>query len=150
MAGRRKGAAILTRLEIQIMQVLWKNGPGNVQEVQTKLVSDPPLAYTTVQTVLNTLERKGKVKRTLKGRAYTYCAHASKDKAMLGALKEFIERIFDGSSEDLVMSLIKARQVDPERIAELTRGLARHAEKENIPVVPDAPGRSKPSGGNDR
>ena len=137
MAGRRKGVAVLTPLELQIMQVLWKDGPANVQEVQTKLSSEPPLAYTTVQTVLNTLERKSKVKRALKGRAYTYRAVASRDKAMLSAVKELVEKMFGGSSEDLIMSLIKARQVDPARIAELTRSLAEpakevDAEKEKI------------------
>lgn len=125
MGGRRKGVAALTPLELKVMQVLWQSGPGNVQEVQAKLSSDPPLAYTTVQTVLNTLERKGKVKRTLDGRAYTYRAYASRDKAMLVAVRELVERMFGGSSEDLVMSLIKARQVDPARIAELTRSLPR-------------------------
>ena len=131
MAGRRKRAAVLTPLELQIMHVLWQAGPGNVQEVQQKLSSEPPLAYTTVQTVLNTLQRKGKVKRTLSGRAYTYRAVASRDKAMLVAVKELVEKMFGGSSEDLIMSLIKARQVDPARIAELTRSLAE------IPAGPE-------------
>lgn len=109
------------------MQVLWEHGPGNVQDVQVKLPSDPPLAYTTVQTVLNNLEQKGKVKRTLKGRAFTYRAAASRDKAMLGLVKDLVEKMFGGSSEALVMSLIKARQVDPERIAELSRSLSEYS-----------------------
>jgi predicted transcriptional regulator len=127
MAGRRKGVAVLTPLELQIMQVLWSDGASNVQEVQAKLATEPPLAYTTVQTVLNTLERKGKVKRTLKGRAFTYRAAASKDKAMLSLVKDLVEKMFGGSSEDLIMSLIKARQVDPARIAELSRSLSDYA-----------------------
>ena len=126
MAGRRKGVAAFTPLELQIMQVLWEHGPGSVQEVQVKLSSEPPLAYTTVQTVLNNLEQKGKVKRTLKGRAFTYRASASRDKAMLGLVRDMVEKLFGGSSEELVMSLIKARQVDPERIAELSRGLREY------------------------
>ena len=129
MTGRRKGMAALTPLELQMMQVLWREGPSNVQEVQANLLTEPPLAYTTVQTVLNNLEQKGKVKRTLKGRAFTYRATASKDKAMLGLVKELVEKMFGGSSEDLVMSLIKARQVDPARIAELARRLAQDESK---------------------
>ena len=54
----------------RVMHVLWETGPANVQTVQKKLKSD--LAYTTVQTMLNILERKGKAKRTLKNRAYFY------------------------------------------------------------------------------
>ena len=54
----------LTPLELEIMHVLWETGPANVQTVQQKLKRE--LAYTTVQTMLNILERKGKAKRTLK------------------------------------------------------------------------------------
>jgi predicted transcriptional regulator len=60
----------LTPLELEIMHVLWETGPANVQTVQQALKRD--LAYTTVQTMLNILERKGKAKRTLKNRAYYY------------------------------------------------------------------------------
>jgi len=72
MAGRRKGVSSLTPLEIQIMQVLWSEGPGNVMHVQKNLPSGTDLAYNTVQTMLNILHRKGRVRRTLKGRSYTY------------------------------------------------------------------------------
>jgi len=59
----------LTPLELEIMKVLWETGPATVQSVQEKLPGEPKLAYTTVQTMLNVLHRKNKVKRTLKGRA---------------------------------------------------------------------------------
>ncbi len=132
MVGRRKGSGELTPLELEIMQVLWQHGPGNVQAVQESLEGKPrpggSLAYTTVQTMLNILQRKGKVRRSLAGRAYVYRAAVSKDKAILGAVRDLVERMFAGSSEDLVMSLIKTRQVDPERIAELSRSLSRNAK----------------------
>jgi len=60
----------LTPLELRVMQVLWTGGPSNVQAVQQGLRED--LAYTTVQTMLNVLLRKGHVTRTLVGRAYEY------------------------------------------------------------------------------
>jgi len=121
MAGRRKSVNSLTPLELQIMQVLWSEGPCNVQQVQACLASSTELAYNTVQTMLNVLHRKGRVHRSLEGRAYVYCTVASKETVMGQALRDFVERMFGGSSEDLVMSLIKSRQVDPRRIADLTR-----------------------------
>ena len=124
MIGRRKGSSSLTALELQIMQVLWRDGPGSVLEVQTRLSASNELAYTTVQTVLNTLERKGKVARELDGRAFTYKALASKESVLTQAIRDLAERMFGGSSEDLVMSLIKSRQVDPARIADLSRIVA--------------------------
>src|SRR5262249_50084897 len=60
----------LTPLELEIMNILWETGAANVHTVQERL--DRELAYTTVQTMLNILHRKGRVKRTLKDRAYVY------------------------------------------------------------------------------
>jgi predicted transcriptional regulator len=123
MAGRKKGSAALTPLELQIMQVLWQDGPANVQEVQERLGSDQQLAYTTVQTMLNVLHRKGKVKRSLSGRAYIYRPVVSKEKALYQAIHDLVDRMFGGSPEELVMSLIKSKQIKPERLAELSRRL---------------------------
>jgi predicted transcriptional regulator len=111
----------LTKLELQIMQVIWRRGTSNVTEVQEAL--EQSLAYTTVQTMLNILCRKEKLKRKLHGRAYEYAAAVSEAKASGHALRDLVDRMFGGSSEELVMSLIKTRQIDPKRIAELTRRL---------------------------
>lgn len=109
---RRRGKASdsLTPLELQIMQVLWREGAGNVQHVQTHLPAGTELAYTTVQTMLNVLERKGRVRRTLKGRAFEYSAAVSEEKVLGQAVRDLVQRMFGGSPEDLVMSLIKSRR----------------------------------------
>jgi BlaI family penicillinase repressor len=112
----------LTKLELQIMQVIWKLSASNgssVKDVQNGLRQ--PLAYTTVQTMLNILERKGKLRRKLRGRAYVYSAAVSEAKASRHAVRDLVDRMFGGSADELVMSLIKSRQIDPKRIAELTR-----------------------------
>ena len=116
----------LTKLELQIMQAIWRVGPSNVAAVQEALAQD--LAYTTVQTMLNILERKGKLKRTLQGRAFVYSATVSEAKASTHAVRDLVDRMFGGSSEDLVMSLIKNRQIDPKKIAELSRRLEAEGE----------------------
>src|SRR5271168_4604495 len=100
------------------MQVIWKRGPSNVSSVQGEL--EPPLAYTTVQTMLNILERKGKLKRELQGRAFVYTATISEAKALGQGVRDLIDRMFGGSSEELVMSLLKTRQIDGKKLAELT------------------------------
>ena len=69
----------LTPLELEIMQVLWQSGPCTVAEVQPKLQAQ--LAYTTVQTMLNVLLRKKKVKRVQEGRAYRYRPVVSRERA---------------------------------------------------------------------
>jgi predicted transcriptional regulator len=118
----------LTKLELQIMQVIWRHGTSNVGEVQEAL--EQSLAYTTVQTMLNILCRKGKLKRKLLGRAYEYSAAVSEAKALGHAVRDLVDRMFGGSSEELVMSLIKSRQIDPKRIAELTRRLEEEGSGE--------------------
>jgi predicted transcriptional regulator len=107
----------LTPLELQIMNVLWQRGPSNVQEVQKALGS--PLAYTTVQTMLNVLHRKGRVKRTLRGRAYEYEALLTREGATGNAVRDVIDRVFGGSVEGLLMTLVKTKQLDAKKLARL-------------------------------
>lgn len=116
----------LTRLELQIMQALWKLGPASVSDVQKALPQK--LAYTTVQTMLNILQRKGRLRRKLRGRAYVYNATFTEDRATRHAVRDLVDRMFGGCADQLVMSLIKSRQIDPKRIAELTRRLDEENE----------------------
>lgn len=116
----------LTALELRIMQVIWNRGSSSVGEVQAEL--DPPLAYTTVQTMLNILARKGKLSRRLDGRAYVYAARVSQARALGQGVRDLIDRMFGGSSEALVMSLLHNRQIDPGKLAELTERFGRQSE----------------------
>lgn len=131
MVGRKKGTGSLTPLELKIMQVLWSEGGCNVQQAQRGLAPNVELAYNTVQTMLNILHRKGRVKRTLEGRAYVYRALASKEKVLGAAVKDLVERMFGGSPEELVMSLIKSRQLDVEQIKKLSRKLGLEAQADD-------------------
>ena len=121
MAGRRSGsgsaATGMTPLELKIMQVLWRLGPCQVQAVQQELEGE--LAYTTVQTMLNVLHKKSRVTRRLRGRAYEYRAAVSQEKTLGTAVGDLVERMFGGSPEELVMSLVKSRQLDAGRLAKL-------------------------------
>jgi BlaI family penicillinase repressor len=111
----------LTKLELQIMQAIWKLGASTVGDVQQGL--EQPLAYTTVQTMLNILERKGKLTRELRGRAFVYSATVSEAKASRHAVRDLVDRMFGGSSEELVMSLIKSGQIDAKKISKLSKRL---------------------------
>lgn len=119
--------AALTKLELRIMQVIWRLGASTVSAVQEAM--EPRPAYTTVQTMLNILERKGKLKRELDGRAYVYSATVTEAKALGHAVRDLVDRMFGGSSEDLVMSLIRDKQIDAKRLARLTKRLE---EKEGV------------------
>jgi len=107
----------LTPLELEIMKVLWKTGPANVQTVQQNL--GRPLAYTTVQTMLNVLHRKEKVKRTLKQKAYFYRPSISRAAVAKQTVADLVERLFSGSATSLVMSLLETQQLSGEELARL-------------------------------
>jgi predicted transcriptional regulator len=95
------------------MSVLWESGPANVQTVQG-LLKSRDLAYTTVQTMLNVLLRKQKVKRHLHDRAYVYSPVLSRQAAANGAVSDMLDRFFGGSAERLIVNLIEARQLTVE------------------------------------
>ena len=126
--SRKRSRQEFTPLELEIMNVLWQRGPANVAAVQEALPGTPRLAYTTVQTMLNILHRKGKARRTLKGRAFEYAPAVSRQRAAKTAVRDIIDRLFGGSAESLVMSLIEQRHLTPARLAELNRLVAEPKE----------------------
>jgi predicted transcriptional regulator len=116
----------LTPLELEIMNILWEHGPGNVPAVAQRLPErdGEPLAYTTVQTMLNVLHRKGKVRRELVDRAYVYTPELKRLEAMGSAVRDLVDRMFGGSAESLVMGLVETDQLTPERLKVLQEKLA--------------------------
>ena len=128
MPRRKNSEPALTPLELEIMKVLWETGPANVQSVQANLKSRD-FAYTTVQTMLNVLHRKGKVQRLLKDRAYIYRPLLSRQKAAANAVGEMLDRFFGGSADSLVLNLVETRHLTPEKLARIQRMLARPEEE---------------------
>ena len=123
----RRKTEHLTPLELEIMHVLWSIGPANVQMVQQDLERE--LAYTTVQTMLNILHRKGKVKRTLKDRAYFYKPAVSRSQVVGQHMGDIVDRLFGGSAESLVMSLVETKHLTPKKLARLQRLLEETREE---------------------
>ena len=117
----------LTPLELEIMHVLWETGPANVQTVQQALKRE--LAYTTVQTMLNILHKKGKAKRTLKDRAYFYKPAVSRKQVVSKQVTDVIDRLFGGSAESLVMSLVETKHLTPSKLARLQKLVAEVQEE---------------------
>ena len=114
-----KAVKVLTPLERRIMHVLWEGGAGNVQKVLQGMKGEPQLAYTTVQTTLNVLHRKGRVKRKLMGRAFEYSATVSQEAADSHAIKDVLHKVFQGSVDDLLLSLVRSKHLDVQKLADL-------------------------------
>jgi predicted transcriptional regulator len=117
----RKTSSNLTPVELELMSILWEHGPSTVQTVTDRLAAKRTLAYTTVQTVLNTLHRKGKVKRVLNSRAFFYEPAVSRKRAAGEALKDLVSKLFGGSPEQLVLTMLETRQLTPAKLRDLER-----------------------------
>lgn len=125
-----KTVRVLTPLERRIMRVLWDEGAGNVQKVLQGLSGEPQLAYTTVQTTLNVLHRKGRVKRRLVGRAFEYSATVSQAAADSHAIKDVLQKVFRGSVDDLLLSLVRSKHLDARKLAEIQAKLEAAEDEE--------------------
>ncbi len=128
MPRQKKREQTLTPLELEIMNVLWESGPANVQTVQRR-VKGGELAYTTVQTMLNVLHRKGRVKRQLQERAFLYRPVLSRQKAMAQAVGDMLDRFFGGSADSLVLNLVETRHLTRAKLAQIQKLLDRRQEE---------------------
>src|SRR6266576_1083224 len=128
-----KRARVLAPLERRIMRVLWEGGAGNVQKVLQGLTGEPQLAYTTVQTTLTILQRKGKVRGQLVGRAYEYSAIVSQEAADAHAVRDVLQKVFRGSVDDLLLCLVRSKQLDAQKLAELQAKLQASESAEEEP-----------------
>lgn len=107
---------LLTDREADVMQVLWDRGELVVEEVRAALTDR--LAYTTVQTILRTLEAKGYVGHREEGRVHRYYAAVEQLAARKSALQHLAAKLFKGSAELLFTHLVADKKLTP---AELTR-----------------------------
>ena len=118
----------LTDREADVMQVLWDHGPSVVAEVRERLTD--VLAYTTVLTVLRTLEAKGYVGHDEEGRGHRYFASVKQQAARKNALQHLTAKLFKGSAELLFSHLVSDQKLSPEQIRRMRQLLADQADKE--------------------
>ena len=112
-----KDPVVLTGREMDIMNVLWKLGSGTVSEVRKGLKDE--LAYTTVLTILRTLEKKGHLRHEEEGRAHRYVPLVEKSEAQEGAVRRVTRKLFSGSPELLMAHLIQEKGLSEEQLRRL-------------------------------
>lgn len=112
-------AIAFTDRELDVMVVLWSNGSGTVAEVRDSLADD--LAYTTVLTVLRTLQEKGYVRPVAEGRAHRYFPTVTQQEAGKSVLARVLDKVFAGSSESLLTQLVSDRNVDADELRRLRK-----------------------------
>jgi BlaI family transcriptional regulator, penicillinase repressor len=112
---------VLTVQELEIMKIVWRSGASTVRGVYEDLLDRRKIAYTTVMTMMNILEQKGYLKKTQKDRAYVYQATRPQKQVIRGMVREFVDRVFNGSAEPLLLHLVEDRRLSESDLDEIRR-----------------------------
>lgn len=124
MTPTPKTARTLTPQELAIMKVVWRLGRATVRDVYEALRESRRIAYTTVMTMMNILETKGYLKKEKKEkdeRAYRYRPARPERTVITSMVREFVNRVFDGASQPLLLHLVKDSRLSDEERDELLR-----------------------------
>ena len=111
--------SVPTDQELEILKVIWELGPSTVREVYLELAKHRKIAYTTVLTMMGILERKGHLKKTAGEKAYVYRAAKPQAQVTAGMVKEFVNRVFNGSTKPLLVHLVEDKGISKEELAEI-------------------------------
>jgi predicted transcriptional regulator len=114
----------LTDQELEIMKIVWDLDQATVRDVYEKLLERRKIAYTTVMTLMKILETKGHLKKSSIERAYLYQPTKPKQQVIGGMVREFVNRVFNGSAEPLLLHLVEDEKLTEKELADLVR-LAR-------------------------
>jgi len=110
----------LGKAELEVLKILWEEGPCTVREVMNHLhARGRKVAYTTVLTFLSRLEQKGCAVSDKSGLAYVYRALVEREKVTRSRLRSLVDLLYDGAAGPLVLQLMKSERFTPEEIAEL-------------------------------
>jgi predicted transcriptional regulator len=105
----RPKSETLTAQELELMKIIWPLGRATVREVYEELRRRRTIAYTTVQTMMNILEQKGHLRKEAGEKAQFYVPSRAR-KAVVGTMvREFVDRVFDGSARPLLVHLVKQK-----------------------------------------
>ncbi|MFO1440647.1 MAG: BlaI/MecI/CopY family transcriptional regulator [Verrucomicrobiaceae bacterium] len=118
-----------TEAEMEILQILWERGPSTVREVH-EIVNEPRgTAYTTTLKVMQVMHEKGLVTRDDSERSHRFSAAIEREKTRQSMLKQLIDRVFGGSTEELVLSALGAAKVKPDELLQIKELLAKKGGK---------------------
>jgi predicted transcriptional regulator len=116
--------------ELEILKALWELGSGSVREVHEHLCRSGEVAFNTVQTQLRIMEeKKGLVTHRADGRTFVYSPCYSREQLTA----RFLNKVFGGAMDQLVLSLLQAHDATPDELRELERLIARARKRKQSP-----------------
>jgi predicted transcriptional regulator len=115
----------LTEQELEIMKIVWAREVATVRDVYEALLERRKIAYTTVMTMMKILEQKNYLRKNQEDRAYIYRPAKPKNQVIKGMVQEFVNRVFNGSAEPLLVHLIEDRRLSEKDLEEIARMIRR-------------------------
>ena len=103
------------------MKIVWQRDTATVRDVYEALLEHRKVAYTTVMTMMKILEQKKYLKKTLLDRAYVYRPAQPKRQVIGDMVRDFVNRVFNGSAEPLLVHLVEEHGLSSEELAEIAR-----------------------------
>ena len=103
------------------MKLVWKRETATVRDVYEALLEKRKIAYTTVMTTMNILEQKGYLKKAQQDRAYVYQATKPQKQVIRGMVREFVDRVFNGSAEPLLLHLVEDSRLSKTDLEDIRR-----------------------------
>ena len=107
------------------MKLVWQRGAATVRDVYEALLERRKIAYTSVMTMMKILETKGYLKKRRQDRAFLYRPAQPENQIISGMIREFIDRVFNGSAEPLLVQLVQDRRLTERDLAELARRIRK-------------------------
>ncbi len=117
----RRRSPTLTEQELEIMKIVWDREQATVRDVYEALLEKRKIAYTTVMTMMKILEGKGYLKKKQADRAYLYRPAQPRHKVLGAMVREFVNRVFNGSAEPLLVHLVEEHNLTREDLEEIAR-----------------------------
>ena len=110
-----------TELELEILKVIWRDGPSPVRHVRDGLVGFRKLAYTSVMTIMNIMVQKGYLARKKVGLGYVYRPRVTERTNARKMLTDIVKRVFDGSASAVMVNLLETSDLDEVEIKKLRK-----------------------------
>ena len=121
----RPKSKTLTAHELEIMKIVWSRDEVTVRDVYKELLERRSIAYTTVMSEMKTLEQKGYLKTKQHERAYLYRPAQPKNQVIKAMVREFLERVFNGSAQPLVAHLVEDDHLTESDLREISRMMGK-------------------------
>ena len=120
-----------TDVELEILQVLWSQGPSSLSSLCESLRTEREVAATTVATMLRVMSDKGLVKRTGSGRGATWSAIVTQQRTEAGMVGALVDRLFAGAADRLAAHLVEGGQLNAAQLAELRQLIDQQSNRSN-------------------